>query len=179
MNFTNKVILLTVAASDIGTATAVRFSELSVKLAIVDIDDKGLKNTVVGDISKPEDLECVAKSTIKNFKQLNVLVNNVGIMEYGTIENTCLEHFLTLLLLPELLKTKGNIVNTSSICGMHSFPNTLAYNISKAVVDQFTRCVALELGERGVRCNCINPGVIYSNLQKRYLGEDGYKKFIK
>ncbi|XP_011183974.1 uncharacterized oxidoreductase TM_0325 [Zeugodacus cucurbitae] len=210
MIFTNKVVLLTGAASGIGAATAVRFSELGAQLAIVDLSVEGLKKTaencikcakskdqgeplqIKGDVSKPADLECIAKSTLNKYKKLDVLVNNAGIMEDGTIENTCLEQFdrmihtnlrsqfyLSLLLVPELLKTKGNIVNTSSICGMRSFPNTLAYNISKAGVDQFTRCVALELGERGVRCNCVNPGVIYTNLQKRYLDENGYKEFLK
>ena len=210
MNFTNKVVLVTGTASGIGTATAVRFSELGAKLAIVDLSAEGLKTTakncikcakskdqgeplqIVGDVSKPEDLECIAKSTLKKYKQLDVLVNNAGIMEDGTIETTCLEQFdrmihtnlrsqfyLSLILVPELLKTKGNIVNTSSICGMRSFPNTLAYNISKAGVDHFTRCVALELGDRGLRCNCVNPGVIYTNLQKRYLDENGYKEFLK
>ncbi|XP_054746009.1 3-oxoacyl-[acyl-carrier-protein] reductase FabG-like [Anastrepha obliqua] len=210
MNFTNKVVLLTGAASGIGAATAVKFSELGAKLAIVDRSKEGLKKTaenclkhakskdqgeilqLVGDVSQPEDLECIAKQTIDKYKRLDVLVNNAGIMEDGTIENTSLKQFdcmihtnlrsqfyLTLLLVPELLKTKGNIVNTSSICGMRSFPNTLAYNISKSGVDQFTRCVALELGERGVRCNCINPGVIYTNLQKRYLDEKAYEEFIK
>lgn len=101
-------------------------------------------------------------------------------MESGTIENTSLEQFdrmmntnvrsiyhLTMLAVPHLIKTEGNIVNVSSVNGIRSFPGVLAYNISKTAVDQFTRCVALELAAKNVRCNSVNPGVIVTNLHKR------------
>ncbi|XP_075147397.1 2-(R)-hydroxypropyl-CoM dehydrogenase-like [Haematobia irritans] len=89
-------------------------------------------------------------------------------VETGTIENTSLEQYdrvmntnlrsiyhLTMLAVPELIKTKGNIVNVSSVNGIRSFPGVLAYNISKMGVDQFNRCVALELALSGVRCNSV------------------------
>jgi NAD(P)-dependent dehydrogenase (short-subunit alcohol dehydrogenase family) len=101
-------------------------------------------------------------------------VNNAGIIETGTIENTTLEQYdrvmntnirsiyhLTMLAVPELIKTQGNIVNVSSVNGIRSFPGVLAYNISKAAVDQFTRCVALELASKNVRVNCVNPGTCH------------------
>lgn len=53
----------------------------------------------------------------------------------------------------------GNIVNVSSVNGIRAFPNVLAYNMSKAAVDHFTRCAALELAAKGVRVNAVNPGV--------------------
>lgn len=57
--------------------------------------------------------------------------------------------YLTQLAVPHLIQTKGNIVNLSSVCGIRSFPNVLAYNMSKSAVDQFTNCVALELADKG------------------------------
>lgn len=60
---------------------------------------------------------------------------------------------LTALAVPHLIKTKGNIVNVSSVTGLRSFPNCLAYCMSKAAVDQFTRCIALELATKQVN-NC-------------------------
>ena len=111
----------------------------------------------------------------------------------GTIENTSLEQYdnvmnvnlravyhLTMLATPHLIKTKGNIVNVSSVNGIRSFPGVLAYNISKAGLDQFTRCVALELAPKGVRVNSVNPGVIITELQKRGgLNDEAYSNFLE
>lgn len=57
---------------------------------------------------------------------------------------------LTALAVPHLIKTKGNIVNVSSITGLRSFSGALAYCMSKSAVDQFTHCIALELGPKQV-----------------------------
>ena len=62
---------------------------------------------------------------------------------------------LTQLCVPHLINEKGSIVNVSSVCGTRSFPNILAYAISKAAIDQFTKCTALELAAKGVRVNAI------------------------
>merc|ERR1712157_314166 len=81
---------------------------------------------------------------------------------------------------PELVKTQGNIVNISSVNGIRSFPGVLAYNISKAALDQFTRCVALELAPKQVRVNSVNPGVIVTELQKRGgLNDEAYSNFLE
>lgn len=108
-----------------------------------------------------------------------MLINNAGILETGSIETTSLEQFdrvmstnirsiyqLTALAVPHLIATAGNIVNVSSVNGLRSFPGVLAYNVSKSAVDQFTRCVALELATKKVRCNSVNPGVTVTNLHR-------------
>lgn len=59
-------------------------------------------------------------------------------------------YHLTMLAVPHLIKSKGNVVNVSSVNGIRSFPGVLSYNISKAAVDQFTRCTALELASKQV-----------------------------
>ena len=85
-----------------------------------------------------------------------------------------------MLAVPYLIKTQGNIVNVSSVNGLRSFPGVLSYNISKAALDQFTRCVALELAPKGVRVNAVNPGVIITELQKRGgLTDEAYEKFLE
>ena len=58
----------------------------------------------------------------------------------------------------------GNIVNISSIAGMRAAPGALAYKMSKAAMDQMTRCTALELAGKGVRVNSVNPGVIVTDI---------------
>lgn len=133
------------------------------------------------------------EKTINEHKRLDVLVNNAGIIEMGTIETTSLEQYdrimnlnlraiyhLTMLAVPYLIQTKGNIVNVSSVNGIRSFPGVLAYNISKAGVDQLTRCSALELASKGVRVNSVNPGVVITNIHKASgLNDEQYQKFLQ
>lgn len=102
--------------------------------------------------------------------------------QYDRVMNTNIRsiYHLSMLAVPHLVKTSGNIVNVSSVNGIRSFPGVLAYNLSKACVDQFTRCVALELAPKGVRVNCVNPGVTVTNLHKRGgMDEETYKKFLE
>lgn len=206
MNFAGKVVLITGASSGIGAAAAVHFAKLGASLSLTGRKIENLKSVadqcksigsepflVTGEITNENDTSRILSETIQKYGQLDVLVNNAGIIETGTIENTSLEQFdrvmntnirsiyhLTMLAVPHLIKTKGNIVNVSSVNGIRSFPGVLAYNISKASVDQFTRCVALELAAKQVRCNCVNPGVTVTNLHKRGgMDEETYKKFLE
>lgn len=205
MNFAGKVVIVTGASSGIGAATAVFLSRLGAKLSLTGRNTKNLEKVskecdkagqtflVSADLTKESDIENIVKKTIDHYGQLDVLVNNAGIIETGSIENTSLAqydklmntnvrsiYYLTMLATPHLLKTKGNIVNVSSVNGIRSFPGVLAYNVSKAAVDQFTRCVALELASQGVRVNCVNPGVILTELQKRGgLNDEQYAAFLE
>ncbi|XP_019553888.3 3-oxoacyl-[acyl-carrier-protein] reductase FabG [Aedes albopictus] len=206
MNFAGKVVLITGASSGIGAATAIKFSKLGASLALTGRKLDNLNNVakecatgaaaplvIPGDITQEADTERILKTTIEKYGKLDVLVNNAGIIETGTIETTSLEQFdrvmntnvrsiyhLTMLAVPHLIKTQGNIVNVSSVNGIRSFPGVLAYNISKMSVDQFTRCVALELAAKNVRVNCVNPGVTVTNLHKRGgMDEETYKKFLE
>ena len=81
---------------------------------------------------------------------------------------------------PRLAERKGSIVNVSSVNGLRSFPGVLAYNVSKAGVDQLTRCAALELAPLGVRVNAVNPGVTVTNLHRRSgMDESKYAAFLE
>ncbi|KAL3883096.1 hypothetical protein ACJMK2_029389 [Sinanodonta woodiana] len=202
-----KVALITGASSGIGAATAVLFSKLGASVALTGRKEENLKKVgdqcqkegnikpflIPGDLVKEEDTKRILESTIKHFGRLNILVNCAGILELGSIETTSLEQYdrmfntnvrsiyhLTMLAVPHLIETQGNIVNVSSVNGLRSFPNVLAYNMSKSAVDQFTRCVALELAPKKVRVNCVNPGVTVTELQKRGgLNEEAYAKFLE
>jgi NAD(P)-dependent dehydrogenase (short-subunit alcohol dehydrogenase family) len=80
---------------------------------------------------------------------------------------------------PALSASRGSIVNVSSVTGLRAFPGVLAYCVSKAAVDQLTRCAALELAPKGVRINAVNPGVVVSNLHRRGgMNEENYEKFL-
>src|SRR5207248_3321688 len=73
-----------------------------------------------------------------------------------------------------------SVVNVSSVTGLRAFPGVLAYCVSKAGVDQLTRCAALDLAPQGVRVNAVNPGVVVSNLHRRSgMSEERYAEFLE
>ncbi|XP_053396509.1 3-oxoacyl-[acyl-carrier-protein] reductase FabG-like [Mercenaria mercenaria] len=201
-NLGGKVALITGASSGIGAATAKLFSKLGASVALTGRNEENLQRVgqdctkalvIPGDLVKEDDTKKVLETTISHYGCLDVLVNCAGIIELGNIENTTLEQYdklfninvrsiyhLTMLAVPHLIKTKGNIVNVSSVNGLRAFPNVLAYCMSKSAVDQFTRCVALELAGKQVRVNAVNPGVTVTELQKRGgLDPDAYEKFLE
>ncbi|CAH0702885.1 unnamed protein product [Spodoptera exigua] len=207
--FANKVVLITGASSGIGADTAVEFSKLDAKLVLTGRNKENLEKTlqncedvspsklrpvsVIADIVNEMDVEKLLKQTINHFGQLDILINNAGIMGVGSIEATSLDqydrimntnvrgpYYLTMLATPHLVKSKGNIVNVSSVAGIRSFSNVLAYCVSKAALDQFTRCVSLELASKGVRVNAVNPGVIDTGIHLRGgVSEEDYAAYLE
>ena len=129
---------------------------------------------------------------VSELGRLDVLVNAAGHISNGSIEDTSLEawdammnvnlrsvFYLMQRAAPHLIKTGGNIVNVSSVTGLRSFPGVLAYCVSKAGVDQLTRCAALELAAKGVRVNAVNPGVVITEIHKRGgMSEEAYENFL-
>jgi NAD(P)-dependent dehydrogenase (short-subunit alcohol dehydrogenase family) len=94
--------------------------------------------------------------------------------------NTTAPFRLMHAVVPQLLERKGSVVNVSSVNGLRSFAGVLAYCVSKAALDQLTRCAALELAPKGVRVNAVNPGVVVTNLHRRAgMGEDQYGAFLE
>jgi len=204
-----KVALITGASSGIGAATAVLFARLGAKLSLAGRNEANLKRIgdecnhplsaderpliVTGDMTVESDVKRLVDTTIEKFGCLDILVNSAGVMEFGTIETTSMEQFdrvmnanvrsvyqLTMICVPYLVQTKGNIVNVSSICGTRSCAGLLSYSMSKSAIDQLTRCTALDLGAKGVRVNSVNPGVIITELQKRGgLTDDAYRNFVE
>ncbi len=206
LNIKNKVTLITGATSGIGKETAFLFGNEGAKLMLV-ARDKNRLDEVASQIKTnggeaevfPADItdqkkmkECV-KKTEQVYGGIDILVNAAGIIASGTIEDTKMEDWdymmdinlravfnLTQLVLPSLKKRKGNIVNVSSVTGVRAFPGVLAYCVSKAGLDQFTRCVALELAPEGVRVNAVNPGVTFTELHRRGgMDEEKYAAFLE
>ena len=145
------------------------------------------------DVTIDDEVRNAFASAISATSRLDVLVNAAGHISSGTIENTALSAWdsmmnvnlrsvfsLMQLATPYLIQTKGNIVNISSVTGLRSFPGVLAYCVSKAAVDQLTRCAALELASKGVRVNAVNPGVVVTEIHKRGgMNEENYEKFLE
>jgi NAD(P)-dependent dehydrogenase (short-subunit alcohol dehydrogenase family) len=205
MNLNNKVAIITGASSGIGRSSAILFASLGAKLVLVGRDETALNETtsqcttdttdihnIIGDLSEPEVCTRVVTECIQKFGKLDILVNSAGILIPGSIEVMNMADYdttmninvksvinLTQACLPHLIAQKGNIVNVSSVTGTRSFPGVLSYCMSKAALDQFTKCVALELANKGVRVNSVNPGVIVTNLHKRAgQSEEQYAKVM-
>lgn len=201
-----KVAIVTGASSGIGRATALRFAAEGCTVVAVGRNEKELGHLSKGtgetsgsikphlaDVTEMSQLERIVSETVHNHGRIDVLVNSAGIIKNGNIEDTELDDWdkmininlrsvfvLSQKCVPHLAETQGNIVNISSVAGIRSFPNVLAYCVSKAAVDQLTRCSALELAPKKVRVNAVNPGVVVTNIHKRGGMEDAaYDAFLE
>ncbi|XP_071960948.1 3-oxoacyl-[acyl-carrier-protein] reductase FabG-like [Antedon mediterranea] len=199
-SFSGKAALITGASSGIGAATAKEFALRGCSVSLIGRNQSNLEATarvcqeaglspdqvliLQGDMCKEDDVERFVKSTLDHFGRLDILVNNAGIAAKNTLETSTMETFdqvfnlnvrsvvqITNLLVPSLIKSKGSIINVSSVCGTRAVPNMIVYNMSKSALDQFTRVTALELAPKGVRVNSVNPGSIDTPLHEK-IGKD-------
>jgi NAD(P)-dependent dehydrogenase (short-subunit alcohol dehydrogenase family) len=137
--------------------------------------------------------EAIVARARQTFGGLTTLVNAAGIIATGAIDDTsdaAWDQMIDINLrapfrlmraaVPMLTASHGSVVNVSSVTGLRAFPGVLAYCVSKAGVDQLTRCAALELAPHGVRVNAVNPGVVVSNLHRRSgMTEENYAAFLE
>lgn len=205
-SFTDKVVMVTGATSGIGHAVALKFATESAQVVALGRNQSALAEveasvrnaggeplTITVDVTNDSQVHHAVDEIINKFGRLDVLVNAAGHISTGSIEETSLSAWdammnvnlrsvfqLMQLAAPYLIKTKGNVVNVSSVTGLRSFPGVLAYCVSKAAVDQLTRCAALELAAKGVRVNAVNPGVVITEIHKRGgMSEEAYANFLE
>lgn len=200
------VVIVTGASSGIGRATALALARGHAAVVAVGRDRQALDEVattaereggqalaVVADVTAAEAPERIVNAAVERFGGIDGVVNAAGIIGSGTIDTTtdamwdemldinCRAPFrLIRAAVPHLAARRGSVVNVSSVTGLRSFPGILAYCVSKAAVDQLTRCAALELASRGVRVNAVNPGVVVTNLHRRSgMTEDRYAAFLE
>jgi len=205
-DFAEKILLITGATSGIGKATALRFAQAGASIAAVGRNETSLGELkkqidIIGahflairaDLSLEEETEMAVSKTVEHFGGIDVLVNAAGHISSGTIESTSIKAWdamfginlravfiLMQKALPRIIDRRGNIVNVSSVTGLRAFPGVLAYCVSKAGLDQLTRCAALELAAKGVRVNAVNPGVVVTEIHKRGgMTEKEYEAFLE
>jgi len=201
-----KVAIVTGASSGIGRSTARLFAMNGASVVAVGRnehelgklrdeirDGEGSIRIHLADVTELCQVDRLISETVQHLEKIDVLVNAAGIIKNGNIEDTTLDEWDKMLninlrcvfylmqkCVPHLVESKGNIVNVSSVTGPRAFPNVLAYCVSKAGVDQLTRCAALELASKGVRVNAVNPGVVVTNLNKRSgMSDEKYEAFLE
>lgn len=180
-----KCAIVTGAARGIGLATTKLFLEQGWRVAMVDRDapelalHEGLADTLLVplDISKPDDVADIMQQTTDWAGRVDALVNNAGVAEFGPVEDTDFAMWrrvmdtnldgtflCTQAATPALRQTKGCVVNIASISGLRASTLRVAYGTSKAAVIQLTKQHAAELGEYGIRVNCVCPGPVRTKL---------------
>lgn len=205
MAFTDKVILITGASSGIGAEIAVNLAREDAKLAIVGrnarkfekvlerINETRTRNMpllILGDVTT--DAERIITETVEKFGKIDVLINNAGFAILTDVENLKIDDYdaimmtnvraaieLARLATPHLIASKGNLLNISSAVSMRPVAGSLAYCMSKAAMDQFTKCAAIELSPKGVRVNSINPGFVVSDFYLGLLPPENIDAFIE
>lgn len=196
----SKVAVVTGGGSGIGKATAIRFAEEGAKVIIVGRREEKLQEVaaengnisyVAADLTKTEDVTKVINAVKERFDEhLDILVNNAGWCPVQSIKEVTLVDYdtafsldvrslvdMTIQALPLLIRSKGNIINMSTIGVTHRNYNLSMYIGAKSAVENFTRCWALDLASDGVRVNAIAPGAIRTDIWNvTNLSEDAAKE---
>jgi len=191
--FEGKVALITGAASGIGRATAERLAQEGASVAVADVSASiqevaagieqagGTALALTCDVGDEASVAAMMAAVITRFDHLDVLCNMAGILRSDRTHELSLENWERILrvnltgtflvcraAIPHLLKTKGNIVNTSSTSALGSHPWMAAYAASKGGILSMTRAIAVEYVKQGLRANCLIPGGIKTPLHMQF-----------
>jgi len=146
----------------------------------------------VGDFTQEADVRSLVDRVLGTFGKIDVVINCIGtgvvspidgdsfIQDYDKVMAVNVRSILmiTKLAVPSLVQFKGCIINVSSAVSKCPMPGFLQYCVSKTALDMVTKCLAVELGPRGVRVNAINPGVIATGLPEKIIGHEGAQAML-
>ncbi|MEM0078768.1 MAG: SDR family NAD(P)-dependent oxidoreductase [Nitrososphaerota archaeon] len=201
----NRVAIVTGAGQGIGKAIALALAKEGAKVVVSDITDlifdvakeiEALGSEALPikcDVTNPNDVNKMVKTTLEKFNRIDILVNNAGIYpfkpfiemsegEWDKVLNVNLKGVFncTKAVVPKMVEQRyGKIINISSIAGaVVGFPQLAHYSASKAGIIGFTRALALELAPYGINVNAVAPGPIETPGTK-ILGKETLESFIK
>lgn len=181
-----KVAIVTGAARGIGLATSKLLLADDWRVVAIDRDADALMEAtasldgilaLICDVSIPSEVDDAIQKTLAQFGRIDALVNNAGVADFGRIEDTSFDRWRRVMAtnldgiflfsqaaIPALKESKGSIVNIASISGLRASTLRVAYGTSKAGVIHLTKQQAAELGEYGIRANCVAPGPVRTKL---------------
>jgi NAD(P)-dependent dehydrogenase (short-subunit alcohol dehydrogenase family) len=190
--FKDKAALVSGGAMGIGSAVAKLLAERGVKVLLVDraeteglqvVSEIRLKGGTAeffkADISSADDCSDAVSKAVNLFGKLDIVSNNAGIQRYGTVETTPTDEwdevmntnlksvfYICKFAIPHLKKTKGNIINMTSVQAFATQRNVAAYTASKHALLGLTRSMAIDFARDGIRVNCVAPGTVDTPMLK-------------
>lgn len=191
---TDKTAIVTGAARGIGLAATKQFLAEGRRVAMIDRDAEALLHEagqldgvlpVICDVSQPDQVAAMMDQCAGHLGRIDALVNNAGVADFGPIEDTTFARWREVMAtnldgvflcsqaaIPHLRQTRGAIVNIASISGLRASTLRVAYGTSKAAVIHLTQQQAAELGEYGIRANCVAPGPVRTKLAMAVHSQD-------
>ena len=205
MKLQNKVAIITGGTSGIGLAIAKLFAEEGSAIVIAgnkaEDGDKIAKSVssnclfIQTDVREEQQVENLISSAVKKFGKLDILINSAGVYSFSQddlaqmpvsdfdwiMDTNFKGTFLaTKYAISELLKVGGNIVNIASSLGIVPEKESAIYCASKAAIIMFSKAVALQFPEKGLRVNSICPGPIDTPMLHRAFPEDKeYSEYLE
>lgn len=204
--FDGKVVIVTGASSGMGRAAAKKFAAEGAKVVVADVVEPTGNETVQQiksaggeatfqkvDVTKWESVQALVKKAVDTYGKLDVYVNNAGVLDgmancldtseelWDKILNVNLKGYFfgCKASLPELIKTKGNIVMTASVAGLGALAGGTAYTASKFGVVGLINQVACEFASQGVRVNGVAPGGVITGMTAAMIDDAQTSQMIK
>jgi meso-butanediol dehydrogenase / (S,S)-butanediol dehydrogenase / diacetyl reductase len=186
----DQVVIVTGAAAGIGRAIALELAHEGASVVAADVDRDGLVETqrlaggelslTVADVSEPAEVESLVAETVRDHGRLTAMVNNAGISIPNDVVSASVDEFERTIAvnvrgpflgckfaIPEIIAAGGgSIVNVGSINSVVAEPQLTTYCTSKGAVLMLTKSVALDMATRHVRCNCICPGFVDTQINE-------------
>jgi len=205
MKLKDKVSIITGAAKGIGKGCALVFAEEGAKVVIVDIDEKSGEQTareiaerngksifIKTDLRSSKEVQSMISRVMNTYGQIDVLFNNAGYHYSKNVEVTSEEEWDFIMdtnlksvflcskySIPHLRKTKGCIINMSSMVGLIGQSNAGAYSATKGGIIAMTKGMALDFAKDGIRVNCICPGWVETPLVEDWFSQQPDPKKAK